>query len=158
MNFLTIALFSSLLFFSPLARAEEKTFIDSQMVGMVNTVKFMAKAYIMSTDFEATKKKYIDKINAMSNDEFKANYALAYSYIGQSQMPAGFKANMTKKSVIRQLQALDKEKLAMMIDQIDSEFIAKELKTQLAVNNFDTSKFNMQAVTKVWSDFKDKLN
>lgn len=158
MRVVVLSIFSLFLMFSPLIRAEDKSLVDSQMVGMVNTVKFMAKAYIMSADLDKIKTKNIDKIKQISDAEFKQNYALAYSYIGQSQMPAGFKANMSKKQVIAVIRSLNKEKISKMIDEIDSDFIATELRKQMAANGKNGEKFNMQAVTKVWADISKQIN
>lgn len=157
MRLVSIMLLSVFILFSPLARAQDKSFAEGQMVGMVNMLKFMAKAYVKSADLEKIKNKNIKKINDISDAEFKQNYALAYSYIGQSEMSAGFKDSMSKQQVINVIKSLDKAMLTKMIDEIDSAFIAGEIKKQLAMTNQDSSKFNMQAVTKVWTDITQQL-
>lgn len=155
---LIIVLFTAgFLSFSPLAKAEQVKAADAQMVGMINTLKFMAKAFIMSADIEKYKTKYIAQINEISDEQFKSDYAIAYSYIKQSDYKMGFKENMSKNQLISLIKSLNKEKLCKMIDEVDSSYIEKEINKQLAMNNKE-GQFDMKSITNVWNDITKQLN
>lgn len=159
MRHMFIAILGFNLLLSPLVMAEVvQKETNSQMAGMINMLKFMAKAYVMSADLNKYKTKYVKQINELSDEEFKQNYALAYSYIKQSNYKMGFKQNMSKKQLIDAINSLTKEKLAKMIEEVDTKYIEHEIKKQLALNNKSGNKFDMKSITDTWNEIRKQLN
>ncbi|MFA6142047.1 MAG: hypothetical protein WC738_01985 [Candidatus Omnitrophota bacterium] len=97
--------------------------------------KALAKAFVARADVDKLKRINIDKLDKMSEEKFKREYAEAYRIIKYLPfyLRTTYKVSdtMTKWQAIRDIKSLDKKKLCEVIDSIPNTIIAREFEQYL---------------------------
>jgi len=139
--------------------AKEKTNVGDKIIG--STVKTLAKAFVLTINVNALKKKNIDELNKMDEKEFRKRYADVFKII--NKLPAELKVKyeltetMTKEQAIKNLESLNKNKIYGAIDSIPDEFIVEKFKVYLKRKKQEAQKSNLfEEVKKFWNEIVTK--
>lgn len=122
--------------FQSCAFAAEQVSLQDKAIG--STFKTLAKGFVAVADINKIKKDNISKIKELKPDKYKKRYAKVYEVIkelpSELKIKYGIIKEMPQEQLIKEIEALDKNKIYKLIDAIPNTFIAKEFSIYLNEN------------------------
>jgi hypothetical protein len=121
-----------ILFFQNPASLEAST-IKEKVVG--KTIKTVVRIVLLTTNIKKVKKKLINKLEAIEDEEFRIRYTRFYELV--KDLPPDIKDTynvgpyMTKELMIKNIESVDKKKIYKIIRSISDETIAELFKEYL---------------------------
>lgn len=98
-------------------------------------VKSAAKTYLKMMNFDEEKRKTVEKLQGMSDEEFKKEYSSAYKSLREispfMKDVYGIDENMTRLEAIQKIEGMNKEKISGIIDDTPYTAIIDLLKKYL---------------------------
>ena len=124
-----VLLLSLVLFLQTPVFAESAT-IKQKVIG--KTIKTMVRFVVATTNIEKVKKRLVNKLGLMRDEQFRAQYAKFYELI--KDVPQDIKTNykvtprMTKDEMIENIESMDKKKAYKIINSISDKTAAELFK------------------------------
>lgn len=125
-----IVLLSALILFLQTPLFAESATIKQKVIG--KTIKTVARLAVATTNIEKVKKRLINKLGLMKDEQFRARYAKFYDLI--KDMPQDIKASykvtpyMTKEEMRGNIESMDKKKAYKIINSISDKTVAELFK------------------------------
>ncbi len=100
-----------------------------------STVKTVVKTAVAVTNLEKTKKKLVNKLDAMDEEEFRVRYAEFYKLI--KDLPEDIKTTykvtpyMTKDQMVKNINSVNKKEIYAIINRIPDKTVADLFKEYL---------------------------
>lgn len=126
-----------------------------------STLKILAKAFINAADFETVKKKNLDRMRGMSDEQFNRSYAYQLAVLQDSPLlmkkfGASFPIDRGEAEGI--VSRLNKKKTCEALDDIPDEVLAKYFRIYLDRRMAAVKDKNLaQKVQLVWERVKAKM-
>jgi len=124
MKIKTALLLTVILLFQNPASGEAAT-LGEKVIG--KTIKTVVRLVVATTNIEKVKKKIVNKLNAIDDEEFKARYAGFYELI--KDLPPDIKAaykvtpHMTRQEMIENIESVDKKEVYRIISRIPDKTV-----------------------------------
>lgn len=119
-------LLAVILFFQSSVYAETAT-IKQKVVS--KTIKIVARIAVATTNIEKTKKRIVNKLRLMGDEQFRARYDKFYELV--NDIPQDLKSiykvtsAMTREQMIENIQSMDKKKIYEIISSIPDKTVAE---------------------------------
>ncbi|MFC1666293.1 hypothetical protein ACFL0P_00285 [Candidatus Omnitrophota bacterium] len=138
-NELILLLAMSLFFYSPLSA---EAGIGQKVTGTM--IKGVVKIAVATTNIKRAKKKIVNKLDGISEEDFRERYSGFYELI--KDLPPDLKSaykitpHMSKEQMVRNVESVDKKKIYRIIGRIPDKTIAMLFKEYLRGAGFKETK------------------
>jgi len=103
-----------------------------RLIGFI--FKVVAKGIVVAVTPNALKTEAVDKINKMSEEDFRVRYHDFYEHFANNRVSTdayGFHSKMTRSEAVEFINTLNKDKMFALIEFLPDTFIANEFKRYL---------------------------
>jgi len=137
--------------------------ISLQDRAISSTFKNLAKGYVAVVNMDKFKESNMLRINKLSPDSYKREYARVYEVIKELppdlKIKYGISQEMPREQLIADIASFDKNKIYKLIDSIPDTIIVGEFKKQLNKKKPGVGKSNLAGdIQEFWNKLLAKVN
>ena len=137
---------------------KKKTAAEDKVIAAL--LKTFAGAYVKTADINKLKEKQIQRLEAISEDDFTAAYERIFSVIRecpQCSKKFGLYDGMSKEELIARIISFDRKQICAVIDAIPDKVLSEKFRAYLAEKGQGSAGAGVtQQVTNVWARIQSR--